>query len=79
MSPDSSLTADIAIAYSLFTLLERKLERRKKKNLSDKFLKNISEHSPKALTMALVRLWAGHVDSKNMYSLRHGARLSQAR
>lgn len=30
MSPDSSLTADIAIAYSLFTLLERKLERRKK-------------------------------------------------
>lgn len=78
MSPDSSLTTDIAIVYSLFTLLERKLERRKK-NMSDKFLKNISEHSPKALTMALVRLWAGHVDSKNMYSLRHGARLSQAR
>lgn len=31
MYPDSSLTTDIAIVYSLFTLLERKLERRKKK------------------------------------------------
>lgn len=78
ISPDSSLTTDIAIAYSLFALLERKLE---KKNLSDKFLKKktIREHNPKALTMALVHLWTGHVDNKNMYPLRRGAWLPQAR